>query len=161
MRIGVISDTHDRLPTLDRGLALLQERGIDAMIHPGDIIAPFAAKRLLAWQGPLYVIYGNNDGEREGLKRVLPQIQDGPLWIEAGSRRILLHHFIEWCRAEDIEAADIVITGHTHEVVNERRGGKLFLNPGECCGWVNGRCTVAVLDTETLTAEIIDVPASD
>ena len=161
MRIGVISDTHDRLPTLDRGLELLQERGIDALIHPGDIIAPFAAKRLLAWPGPLYVIYGNNDGEREGLKKVLSQIQDGPLWIEAGSRRILVHHFIDWCRAEDIEAADIVITGHTHEVVNEMRDGKLFLNPGECCGWVNGRCTVAVLDTETMTAEIIDVPASD
>ena len=47
--------------------------------------------------------------------------------------------------------------GNTHEVVNERRGGVLHLNPGECCGWVSGRCTAAVLDTDTLAAEIIEL----
>lgn len=158
MLIGVISDTHDRLPTLDRGLAILRERGVEAIIHPGDIIAPFAAKRLLAWTGPLHVTYGNNDGERAGLKTVLPQIQDGPLWVEAGGRRILVHHFLDWCNPWDIEQADAVVTGHTHEVVNEQKNGKLFLNSGECCGWLYGRCTVAVLDTGSLSAEIIEVP---
>ena len=34
---------------------------------------------------------------------------------------------------------------------------KLFLNPGECCGWVHGKCTAAILDTEALAAEIIEV----
>lgn len=158
MRIGVISDTHDRLPTLDAGLELLTQRNVEAIIHPGDVIAPFAAKRLLAWKGPLHITYGNNDGERHGLKKVLPQIQDGPLWVDAGGRRILVHHFIDWCEASDTAQADIIITGHTHEVVNERRDGRLFLNPGECCGWVHGRCTVAVLDTGALAAEIIEVP---
>ncbi len=157
MRIGVISDTHDRLPTIDAGLAILRERGVEALVHPGDVIAPFAAKRLLAWKGPLYITYGNNDGERKGLKQVLPQIQDGPLTFEAGGRRVLVHHFIDWCGAADIARAEMVITGHTHEVVNDRRDGKLFLNPGECCGWVNGRCTVAVVDTDSLSAEIIEV----
>jgi len=33
----------------------------------------------------------------------------------------------------------------------------LYLNPGECCGWVNDRCTVAVLDLETLAADIVEV----
>lgn len=157
MRIGVISDTHDRLPTLDRGLNILRDRAVDAIIHPGDVIAPFAAKRLLAWTGPLHITYGNNDGEREGLQRILPQIQDGPLWVDADGRRILVHHFLDWCRPEDVAAADIIVTGHTHEVVNERYDGKLFLNPGECCGWVHGRCTVAVLDTDSLSAEIVEV----
>jgi putative phosphoesterase len=158
MRIGVISDTHDRLPTIDRGLEILRDRTVEIVVHPGDVIAPFAAKRLLAWTGPLHIIYGNNDGERAGLKAVLPQIQDGPLTFEAGGKRILVHHFIDWCAPADIERADIIITGHTHEVVNERKGDKLFLNPGECCGWLYGRCTVAVLDTQTLSAEIIEVP---
>lgn len=157
MRIGVISDTHDRLPALDAGLALLQRRGVDVIVHPGDVIAPFAARRLLAWRGPLHVTYGNNDGERKGLKGVLPQIQDGPLWFDADGRRVLVHHFIDWCTPEDISAADIVITGHTHEVVNETRDGRLLLNSGECCGWLYGRCTVAVIDTGSLSAEIIEV----
>lgn len=159
MRIGVISDTHDRLPTLETGLSILQRRSVDVIVHPGDMIAPFAARRMLSWTGPLHVIYGNNDGERKGLKGVLPQIQDGPLFFEAGGRRVLVHHFLDWCRSEDTERADIIITGHTHEVVNEHKNGKLFLNPGECCGWLYGRCTVAVIDTDSLSAEIIEVPA--
>ena len=73
MLIGVISDTHDRLPLIDRALAVLRERGAEVMIHPGDIVAPFAAQRLRRWPGTLYITYGNNDGERSGLKQVLPE----------------------------------------------------------------------------------------
>jgi putative phosphoesterase len=157
MRYGIISDTHDHLPRLERALAIFQERGVDAVIHLGDIVAPFAAKRLKTWNGPLHVIYGNNDGERRGLKDVLPQIQDGPLFVEADGRQILTHHFIDWCSQADVERADIILTGHTHEVVSDQRDGKLFLNPGECCGWVSGRATVAILDAAGMSAEIIEV----
>ena len=97
------------------------------------------------------------DGEREGLRRILPQIKDGPLKINMAGRRILVHHFIDWRRSQDMDQADIIISGHTHEVVNERQNGSLFLNPGECCGWVNDRPTVAMLDLETLEAQIVDV----
>ncbi len=157
MRIGIISDTHDRLPALDRGLEELKARDIQAIIHPGDVIAPFAAKRLLAWAGPLHIVYGNNDGERAGLKNVLPQIQDGPLWVNVEGCRILVHHFIDWCDPEDVASADVTITGHTHEVVVDRRGDRLIFNPGECCGWLTGRCTVAVLETETREVDVIEV----
>ncbi|HEY3242524.1 MAG TPA: metallophosphoesterase [Phycisphaerae bacterium] len=157
MLIGVISDTHDRLPMIDRALDLFVRRGVAAVIHPGDIVAPFAAKRLLAWKGPLHLTYGNNDGERAGLKKLLPQIQEGPLWVDLAGKRILVHHFIDWCRPEDVATADIVITGHTHEVTTHYEGRKLLLNPGECCGWVTGRCTVALLDTDGPAAEICEL----
>jgi len=157
MRIGVLSDTHDRLTAIDAALAVFRQRGVEALLHPGDIVAPFAAKHLRTWEKPLYVTYGNNDGERRGLKSILPQIQDGPLPIELGGKRILLHHFIDWCSPADIAGADIIVTGHSHEIVQTVRDGKLFLNPGECCGWVTGRATIAILDTRTLSAEIIEV----
>ncbi len=157
MLVGVICDTHDRLPAIDRALALFVERGVEAVIHPGDLVAPFAARRMLAYDGPLHVIYGNNDGERKGLKDILPQIVDGPLLVTLGGRNLLIHHFIDWCNPQDIERADIVITGHTHQVVNRFDGDKLFLNPGEACGWVNGRCTVAVLDTDGPSAEVCEL----
>lgn len=157
MEIGVLSDTHDRLPAIDRAISLFQQRGVQAVIHAGDLVAPFAARRLLTWTGRLYVVYGNNDGEREGLQRMLPQIQNGPLWIEADGKRILVHHYADWCDPADVEQADVVVTGHTHEVVNERRDRKLILNPGECCGWLSDRCTVAILNTDTLSAEIVEV----
>ncbi|MCH7526345.1 MAG: metallophosphoesterase [Planctomycetes bacterium] len=159
MLVGVISDTHDRLPMIDRALRLFEKRGVEAMIHSGDLIAPFAARRLLAYKGPLHVVYGNNDGERAGLKEALPQVVDGPLFVELGGKAILVHHFIEWCKPEEIRRADIVISGHTHEVVNRFEGDKLILNPGECCGWVNGRCTVAILDTQGPSAEVCELEA--
>lgn len=157
MKIGVLSDTHDRLPAIARALELFRQRQVEAVVHAGDLVAPFAARSMQAWSGPLHVIYGNNDGERDGLKRTLPQIQDGPLWIETGGKRILVHHYLDWCTPHDVQRADVIITGHTHEVVNERQGNRLLLNPGECCGWLSGRCTVAILDTNSLSAEIVEV----
>jgi predicted phosphodiesterase len=34
----------------------------------------------------------------------------------------------------------------------------MYINPGECGGWLKGRSTVAILDTEKMQAEIIDLP---
>jgi hypothetical protein len=158
MRIGIIADTHDRLPTMRAALDRFRSLGLDTVIHAGDVVAPFAAKLLADYAGALHITYGNNDGERAGLKRVLPGIQDGPLFVELAGRRVLVHHFVDWCRAEDIANADVVVTGHTHVVAVERRDGRLFVNPGECCGWVSGRCTIGVLDPESLEVEIIEVP---
>ena len=159
MRVGVISDTHDRLPTFRRAIALFKRLEVEAIFHAGDFVAPFAAKLVAAdvIGVPLYCIYGNNDGERRGLKTVLPNIEDGPLTLELDGRKIVMHHFIDWLKPDEIQGADVVITGHTHEVVNESNNGQLLLNPGECCGWVNERCTVAVLDLKALSAEVIEV----
>ena len=157
MLIGVISDTHDRLPQIDAALSLFARCKVEAVIHPGDFVAPFAVRRLLSYGGPLHVTYGNNDGERAGLKELMPQIQDGPLLLELGGRTILVHHYIDWCKPADVERADIIITGHTHEVVNRFGNGRLFLNAGECCGWVSGRCTVAILDTTGPSAEVCEL----
>ncbi len=159
MKIGVISDTHDRLPTFRRAVALMRRLQVSAIFHAGDYVAPFAAQ-LLAPEVlpiPLYCVYGNNDGERPGLKNLLPGIVDGPLKATLGERTLVLHHFVDWLKPDQIVDADVVITGHTHTVVNDVKNGKLFLNPGECCGWVNDRATVALLDLTTLQAEIIEV----
>lgn len=159
MLVGVVSDTHDRLPMIDAALELFAERRIKALIHPGDFVAPFAARRLLHYTGPLYCTFGNNDGERQGLSKLMPQVCDGPLFVELGGLTILVHHFIDWCSQTDIDRADVVVTGHTHEPVNRFEGKRLILNPGECCGWVTGRCTVAILDTDGPLADICELTA--
>jgi putative phosphoesterase len=158
MRIGVVADTHDRLPTIHAALQRFAELGIRTVVHPGDIVSPFAAQVLAGFAGDLHIIYGNNDGERAGLKSVLPRIQDGPVWLDLADQRVLVHHFIDWCRPEDLARADVVITGHTHEPAIERRDGKLFVNPGECCGWLTGRATIATIDLQTSEVALIEVP---
>lgn len=159
MKVGVISDTHDRLPAFRSAIALFKRLKVEAILRAGDFIAPFAAKLLApdALGLPLYCIYGNNDGERQGLKKVLPNLVDDPLEVRLAGRTIMMHHFIDWLNPSEIQNVDVVITGHTHEVVNDSNHGKLLLNLGECCGWVNHRCTVALLDLKSLTAQIIEV----
>jgi len=160
VKIGVLSDTHDRLPRIRDVLARLLAADVAAILHAGDIIAPFAAKLLappnLPEAVPLHCVYGNNDGERAGLAKVLPQIVDGPLRLPLGGRTVVMHHDLAAVGEDDMAGADVIITGHTHKVVNDRRAGRLILNPGECCGWLSGRCTAAILDLDTLTAEIIE-----
>ena len=159
MNVGVISDTHDRLPPLRRAVSLFERLKVSAIFHAGDYVAPFAAQILApnTISMPLHCIYGNNDGERIGLKTLLPNLVDGPLTVALGGRTIVMHHFIDWLKPADMAPADVIISGHTHEVDNKRRDGKLYLNPGECCGWVNDQCTVALLNLDSLTAEIIEV----
>jgi len=159
MLVGVLSDTHDRVPLIAEALALFAGRGVGAVVHAGDICSPFAAKalRAVADRCPLHVIFGNNEGETAGLMTILPQLRRGPLRLELDGRKVLVHHFDEWCESADVDWAGVVVTGHTHEVVNEVRDDRLFLNPGECCGWVNGRCTVALLNTAGPDAEIVDL----
>ena len=157
MLIGVLSDTHDRLPQIDAAVELFTQRGVEAVLHAGDFIAPFAVMRLQRFAGPIHAVFGNNDGERRMLKEVLPQVQDGPQLLKLGGRRILLHHFVDWCPADLIAQADVIVTGHTHEPASRVKEGKLFLNPGECCGWLSDRSTVALLDTAGPKAEIMEL----
>ena len=164
MKIGVLSDSHDRLPALERVLQLFAWERVEAVLHAGDFVAPFAAKLLAddRMNGvPVHCVYGNNDGERDGLKQVLPRVQDGPLRLKLGGRTIVMHHALDWLKPKDKRGADVIITGHTHEVSVDRKtskaGDRLLLNPGECCGWVTGRCTAAVLDLDTLEPRIVDI----
>ena len=162
MKIGIISDSHDRLPALRDAVTQLLGRRVEAIFHAGDFVAPFAAKCLTPDKlagVPLYAIYGNNDGERAGLKKVLPQLVDGPLHVELAGKRFAMHHFLDWFAPEDLVDADVVISGHDHTLCIEPRDGKLFINPGECCGWLTGRCTCAVLETDTMSVEVIDLHA--
>lgn len=155
MLVGIVSDSHDHLDYLRKALERFNREGVQAVLHPGDLVAPFAARLLKdLWQGPLTVVYGNNDGERRGLAGVLPGICDGPVLVELGGKRISMDHYPPDEEHRPIDDVHVVLFGHTHEVLNETRGGVLYLNPGECCGWVTGRATVALLETDSLKAEI-------
>jgi hypothetical protein len=153
MKIGVISDTHDNLPAIDAAVRHFQTAGVEVVLHGGDFVAPFALRRLLEARLPVVAVFGNCDGERAGLAQLLPDLSDGPRRLELGGRKICLVHNAQRLTHEDVEAADILLVGHTHEPKSERQEGRLIVNPGECCGWVTGRGTVAVVDTGVLTAD--------
>ena len=156
MIVGLMSDSHDNLPNIRKALALFAARRATALIHTGDIVAPFSVKEILKFPGEAYGVFGNNDGEIAGIKGLWKHIYHGPYLFELGGIRILAAHD-EADIARSIYAdIDVVVFGHSHAKVI-REGRPLVINAGETGGWLTGRPTCAVLDTEGPKAELLEI----
>ncbi len=135
MKIGVLSDTHtDSIDQLPRGLVDILT-GMDMVLHAGDFTErPLLddLRKMKNFTG----VYGNLDSF--DVKKQLHAIET----VEAGGFKIGLNHPAEGGtplnlderlrpKFQDIHA---IIFGHSHEPVNETKGGVLFFNPGSATG---------------------------
>ncbi|MHC4200226.1 MAG: metallophosphoesterase [Planctomycetota bacterium] len=155
MKIGIIADTHDHVRNVGKALDQFTARGVEVVLHAGDVVAPFAAKALARFAGPLHAVFGNNDGERAGLSKVL-DISRPPRDLTLGGRKVVLAHDPVEIPGELAGSAEVIVTGHTHEP-EIAPGRPVRINPGEAGGWLTGRATCVVLDTETLEADVIEL----
>ncbi len=159
MMIGLISDTHDNVSAIRAALEVFRGRDVAHILHLGDFVAPFAVRELLKVGLPIDAVFGNCDGEIEGISRLLENhIQRAPYVMNlpgAEGARVLLAHNLEQTTADLRARAIVLLHGHTHKAEIKRDGKAVIVNPGECCGWVTGRKSVAVLDSKTLEAEIL------
>ena len=154
MKIGLIADSHDNVPSVNKMTEVFTKIPINAVIHAGDYVAPFTIRRLLNQKWDFYGIFGNNDGEKEGLLKLAPQLVEGPVIFEVGGINIgVVHDREQW----NDQPCDLLLFGHTHQCFYKEVDGRIEINPGELCGWLYGKSTVAVFDTETKDAEIIEV----
>ena len=160
MKIGILSDSHDNLPALEWVVSVFNAENVDLVIHCGDVVAPFTYRILAQLNAKITAVFGNNDGELLGLKETfakLGEISKPPKEIEIDGKKILIDHFFTEHHIEALAASGeyfAILFGHTHQVVNKQIGNTLVVNPGETCGYLTARCTCALLDTETGTAEI-------
>jgi hypothetical protein len=157
--IGVMSDSHDNMTQIRKAVALFKDAGCDLVLHAGDVVAPFAAQELAVLGCPVRAVFGNCDGEKQGLEMALEkygEIQEAPLLFANGGRQILLvHYHFSVATYASSGKYDVIIFGHTHKPDIRREGKTLLLNPGEAGGWLTGKSTVALLDPEKLGAEIV------
>jgi len=162
MKIGILSDTHDNVPLIEQAAAKLKDAGVEQVLHAGDFIAPFALKPLAAIGAPVTAVYGNNDGERLGLKTVGESvgvtIETKFAFREFEGLRIAMHHEPEPVEALAVSGLyDLVVYGHTHQLdVRQVGNGAWIVNPGEVGGWVTGRHTVVVVDTAGGEPQVIE-----
>lgn len=154
-----MADSHDNLHAVKKAVQLFNDAGCDLVIHAGDFVAPFAARELENLNCPVKAVFGNCDGEKIGLEKAISpfgEIKDAPLVFTHERRHFLVKHvhtdLKTYIRSKK---HDIIIFAHTHKPEIRKDGKILILNPGETGGWVSGKSTVALLDTETLSAEII------
>jgi len=159
MKIGIIADSHDHVTHTETALALLREEGMELLLHAGDYIAPFVLRRILKEVPEFSGVFGNNDGDRLLLSETAGgRIHPAPFELTLPDHRIMILHEPYGLQAIVASALyDLVIFGHTHEVLMERHGKTLVINPGETGGWLYGRSTAAVYDTESREGRIFDL----
>jgi uncharacterized protein len=154
MRIGVLSDTHDNLPKIEKAVKLFNRKKVCFVLHAGDFVAPFTIDKLKKLSCEWLGVFGNNDGEKKGLfTKSQGRIRQAPLRIRLSGRKVTVVHDRLILDFEK-EKADLIVFGHSHKTEITRLKSKLILNPGECSGWLSGSSTVAVVDLQTLEAEI-------
>jgi putative phosphoesterase len=160
MRVGLIADSHDRVPAIAELLRRIQASGAELILHAGDYCSPFSLKPFRDVQIPMAGVFGRNDGDQEGLraeatKAVGTELYESPHSVEVGGSRILLVHDIGEVLPRSLEGHAVVVTGHSHRAERSERGSTLIINPGEACGWLFGVPSAAVLDLDTLAVEEI------
>lgn len=157
--IGILSDTHDNLTMIRQALEIFRAHGCTLLIHAGDIVAPFAAKEFEAAGCPVKAVFGNCDGEKEGLRKAFQacgEISNPPLTFSHQGLEFLATHV--HTSVENFVARgkyDVIIFGHTHRPEINKAGRTLLINPGETGGWLTGKSTIALFNPEKNTAEII------
>jgi len=156
MIIGILADTHDNVQTIQKAISFFNGQEVQYVIHAGDYVAPFSLKELTKIKAKFIGVFGNNDGDRARLLSMCKNIHVPPYDILLNGKHLVVTHTLDSLSKRTMENMDVVISAHTH-VPEIKQGRPMYLNPGECCGWVNGRSTVALLNLETLHAEIIDL----
>ena len=158
MRIGVMADTHDRVPASPICFRSSLTRESDG-VHAVTTGRRFAGALSPAWDA-LLGVFGRNDGDRETLSAYAArgmgtEIYESPHSFDVGGKRVLLVHEINEVSARSIESHDFVIHGSSHLQSQKKIGKTVVINPGEACGWIHGKCTAAILDTDTGEVENI------
>jgi len=163
MLIGILADTHDNLEKVDAAVRSLNAKGVEMVLHAGDYVSPFVIPRFASLQSPMIGVLGNNDGDHRLLQRRFEEHDRFSLrgrfaCISADGLAIGLLHGDDHELLQALitrKVFDVVVYGHTHQAEVRSLPGTLVINPGEACGYLTGRSTVAVLDTVARSVELL------
>lgn len=134
MKIGVISDTHDKFETTEEAIRLLTGQGAELLIHCGDICSPTTVR--LFDSIPTHFVFGNNDEPEELISTIaaVGAFHQGELGqLTLAGKEIAWVHSHRWKQLHRLEHSgefDYVFYGHTHEAESHRAGRTLVANPG-------------------------------
>ena len=166
-KIAIFSDSHDHIHNLQQALKQAQDMGVDALLHCGDLCAPFVVKLLgEQFSGPIHLIFGNNDGDgrlTQLLASQFPHITHHGIYGEFDlfGRRIAMIHYPEPARRiAQSGQLDLVCYGHDHTQHRETIGSTLLVNPGEIMG-LQHEPTWGLYDTEAHTFQWVSIDAPE
>ena len=156
MKIGIISDSHDHRNNIIKAVECFNDENVGIVIHAGDIVSPFTEREFKKLKSKMKAVFGNNDGEKFGLKKFF-DINLPPLELTLDDKKIIVMH--EPYNLEALKNSnyyDVIIYGHLHEPYIEK-GETTVVNPGETCCWITNKATVVILDTESMDTRLIEL----
>ncbi len=137
MDIGVIADTHDNVEAVEDAVSVFEDRGIEVLIHCGDVIAPPVVPFFDGFE--VHAVLGNNDGEVSGLDAAFSELGKGSQLhgrfaeLRIDGTDIAVLHGEDESEVEAHAASEeyeYVCYGHHHERVRRAVDGTTVLNPG-------------------------------
>ena len=178
MKIGIISDTHDRLESIKKAIELFEQNNIELIIHCGDWVSPFTLEFFDATPAnkiPIKSVYGDNEGD---IKRIIECnlklsnpiefCSKQAMELDLDGRKAIIYHGHDKAVLNALiksQLYDVILTGHSHIVRNETEGKTLILNPGSTC-FASGskmidKASVAIYDSTNNSAEIVEFSKKD
>lgn len=158
MKVGVLSDSHDNEAAVVAAAGVFRARGIEALIHCGDVVEGSTLELLREFR--VSVCLGNNDSPRalEAAAERIGGAYAPVLDVEIGGKKFFVAH---GDRPGALNAAfnarghDYVLYGHTHRRDDRKEGRTRLINPGalyRAAGY-----SVAVLDLAKDELEFIEI----
>lgn len=151
MKVGVLSDTHDRSEPTRQAVELLQDLEAEVLVHCGDVCTE-SILDLFVGTLPTYFVFGNNEPDPPRLAayaKILGLHCLGPGGILVlGGKRFGVTHGDQNKLVRDLLQAEVdyLLTGHTHIAHDQLQGRTRWVNPGAIHR--TRQRSVAVIDTE-------------
>ncbi len=135
MKLGIISDTHDNLDLTREAIDFFEEQETDAVVHCGDMVAPFTAELFDRDSFDFYAVRGNNDGEwnLKSTVHAFGEFFNNVAELELSGKSIAVYHGTEESIVDSLVLSgeyDYVLRGHTHEKKLREENGTIEVNPG-------------------------------
>jgi putative phosphoesterase len=165
MRIGVVSDTHDRPEAVAEAVRLLTTiHRVELILHCGDIESPETVE--LFKPVPTHFVYGNWDKDRVKLSASIRAAggtpHDGFGALDLAGKKVAWLHSHDRHQFYQLEHAnyfDYLFYGHTHIREQHRTGRTLVANPGALFRANPKTCIVLDVVTGELKPVIVAIAA--
>lgn len=133
MKIGVISDTHIADKIEDVPVEILEAfKHVDMVLHAGDLVNANVLEQLKKSCKNVVAVWGNMDpGEVKGRlhEKEIISVNNFKIGLIHGfGPPATLMEFLN--KAFAGERLDIIVFGHSHNPMNEKKNGILYFNPG-------------------------------
>jgi putative phosphoesterase len=173
MKLGIISDTHDNTGPVEEALERLKSRGVELVLHCGDIESPDTVRLFAAL--PTHFVFGNCDGEwqppdaarrpgrdysrlRTAIAAVGAEVQEPFGNLELAGKRLAWVHGDDTTLLRSLENSnhfDYLFHGHTHVAREHVVGRTRVINPGALYRVRVRTCLVLDLDTGETDSVVI------